>query len=171
MRPLSPHPSTPPFPDLNDVLPFETKMFGRSQQMPVIGIDHAESCLGSRSQMNGIGRAQKHGGRQFLINLPDARKNVVVLRQPTERSGFDVRPYLADNGGIGCLPDGPFAQLAMERSNHLGLAMGCACHVVGRCQCANRIGTPILVIKPDQIARVEVDHRAKITEPGGPALG
>src|SRR5215472_5016643 len=46
----------------------------------------------------------------------------------------------------------------MERSYHLCLAMDCRGHVVCRCERANRVGTWILVIKSDEIARIEVDH-------------
>lgn len=134
-------------------------MFGRSQQMRVVGINNAKARLGRRRQMDGVGRTQKYGCRQFLIDLPDTRKNVPVLRQPMKRSGLDVRLYLGDKGAIGGGPDGPFPQFAMECGDHFGLAMDRARHVVGCCERANSLGARILVIKPDEVAGIEVDHR------------
>ena len=69
-------------------------MFCRRQQMRVIGIDHAEARLGSRSQVNGIGRAQKHRGWQILIDAPDAGEDLPILRQPLESSRLDMHRNL-----------------------------------------------------------------------------
>ena len=142
----------------NHVFSLDAKMSRRCQQMCVIGINNAEARLGRRRQVNGIRCAQKHSPRQLLKDVSDAQENFLALREPLERSRLDVRSDLAEQGRIGGGSDCAFAQFAMERSHHFCLAMGCRGHVVCRCERANRVGTGILVIQTDEIARIEVDH-------------
>ena len=122
-------------------------MFGRGQQTGVIRIHFAEPGLGRRRQMDSIGPTQKHGCRQLLVGFTDAGKNVRTQWNPSESASLNVRLHLANQSGIGRSPDGPFAQLAMERGDHFGLPMRCAGQVVGAGERAHRLGARILVIE------------------------
>jgi hypothetical protein len=74
----------------NDVLSLGAEMLGGSQLVSVIGIDDREAGLGCRSQVDGIGGAQEHTPRQFLINLSNAREDFSVMGKPAERSRLDM---------------------------------------------------------------------------------
>src|SRR5579875_1514410 len=146
-------------PPSNHVLSRNPKVFGRSQQMRVIRIHRAETGFGSRRQMHGIGRSQKHRPRQLLVDLPNAGKNVRTLRNPLESARLNVRLQLANERRIRGSADRAFSQLPMECSNHLRLPMRRAGQVVGGRQRTDRIRARVLVIQPHQIAGIEVDHR------------
>lgn len=135
-------------------------MFRCSQEMPVIRIDDTEACFGRGGQVSCIGRPQKHRVREVPINVSNARQNFFALREPPESSGLDMRPYLADERGIRRRSNGPFPQLAMERGHHFRLPVRCTCQVVCRRERTNRLGVGILIVEPDEIARIEVDHSA-----------
>jgi hypothetical protein len=75
-----------------------------------------------------------------------------------KRSRFVVRAYLSKQRGIGSLRNRPFSQLAMKRRNHFSAAVCRACHVVRCRQGTDFVGSRIVEIKPDEIARVEIDH-------------
>lgn len=64
--------------------------------------------------MNGIGRPQKGGDRQLPIDLSDSLENFPVRCEPVNRSGLDVRSYLAEQRSVGYGTDRSFAQFAME---------------------------------------------------------
>lgn len=131
-----------------------------SQEMPVIRIEETKACLGRGGQVNRIGRPQKHRTWKLPINVSKARQNFFALREPAESSGLDMRLYLADERGIRRRSNGPFPQLAMERSHHFRLPVRCTCEVVCRRERTNRVGAGILIVEPDEIARIEVDHSA-----------
>jgi hypothetical protein len=80
----------------DDVLSLDAEMLGGSQQVSVIGIDDMEAGLGCCSQVDGIGGAKEHTGRQFLIDLSNAGEDVFVLGQPAERSSLNTGLDLAE---------------------------------------------------------------------------
>lgn len=131
-----------------------------SQEMPVIRIEDTEACLGRRGQVNRIGRPQKHRAWELPINVSNARQNFFALCEPLESSGLDMRLYLGDERGIRRRSNGPFPQLAMERGHHFRLPVRRTCQVVCRRERTNRVRAGILIVEPDEIARIEVDHSA-----------
>src|SRR2546429_3572571 len=46
----------------------------------------------------------------------------------------------------------------MERCHHFGLAVGRACHMVCCRESPNGFCSGVLIIEPDKVARIEVDH-------------
>ena len=54
--------------------------------------------------------------------------------------------------------DRPFPQFAMERCHHFGLTMGSTSHMVCCRECPNCVCTSVLIVEPNEIARIEVDH-------------
>jgi len=117
----------------NHVLPLDAEMFRSREQTRVIRIDHAEPRLSGRSQMHGIGRAQKHRRWQLLIDLCDSHEHFLIWREPMEGSRLAMCPYLAEERSVSNGADRPFAQLAMECCHHFGLPVGRTRHMVCCC--------------------------------------
>src|SRR5207237_9134554 len=46
----------------------------------------------------------------------------------------------------------------MERCHHFGLSVGRACHMVCCRESPNGFCSGVLIIEPDKVARIEVDH-------------
>src|SRR6516164_7101156 len=46
----------------------------------------------------------------------------------------------------------------MKRCHHFGLAVGCTCYMVCCCESPNGVCAGVLIIEPDKVARIEVDH-------------
>jgi hypothetical protein len=80
----------------SDVLSLDAEMLGGSQQVSVIGIHDTEGGFGCRSQVDGIGGAQKHTRRQFLIDLSNAGADFSVLGKPAKRSSLNMGLDLAE---------------------------------------------------------------------------
>jgi len=73
-------------------------------------------------------------------------------------SRFVVSANLSKQRGIGSFRNRPFSQLAMKRRNHFSVAVCCACYVIRCRQATDYAGSRIVEVKPDEIARVEIDH-------------
>ena len=114
--------------------------------MRVIRVDDVEARLGSGRKMNGIGCAQKDGGRQLPIDLSDSLEDFRVGSEPVKGSGLDVHSNLVKQRSVGYGLDRSFAEFAMERGQHFGLSVGYAGYVVGCRERANRRGACIFVI-------------------------
>src|SRR5215470_1666951 len=51
----------------------------------------------------------------------------------------------------------------MKGRNHFSLAVGCAGHMVRSREHANSLGSAVRIVKPNEVARIEVDHNTPLS--------